>query len=168
MRRNQPVLSIRQVKMEDLPELVVIEQLCFLPDEAATKEAFEKRILTIPDSFFVAEKDGMIVGLVNGPVIDAPFITDDLFNETFSNPRSGGHQSILGIAVLPSYQKKGIASALLLHMENHAKEKKRESVTLTCKENLRSFYEKSGYINMGISTSVLGGAVWFNMVKPIL
>jgi ribosomal protein S18 acetylase RimI-like enzyme len=165
---KKTVFNIRQVKMEDLPELVFIEKLCFLPDEAATMEAFEKRILTIPDSFFVAEKDGVIVGLVNGPVIDTPFITDGLFKEISSNPKSGGHQSILGLAVAPSFQKKGIASALLLHMENDAKMKNRESITLTCKDDLLSFYGRFGYINKGISTSEHGGVQWFNMVKLLL
>lgn len=162
------MISIRHVKMEDLPELVVIEQLCFLPDEAATKEAFEKRILMIPDSFFVAENDGIIVGLVNGPVINTPFITDDLFKEIRSNPKIGGHQTILGLAVAPSFQKRGVASALLLHIEKEARDKKRESITLTCKEDLLLFYEKYGYINKGISTSEHGGVLWFNMVKPLL
>ena len=57
------MLKIRNVKMKDLPELVVIENLCFTKEEAATKEAFEKRIRLISDSFFVAEEDGLIAGL---------------------------------------------------------------------------------------------------------
>ena len=82
------MLKIRNVKMNDLPELVAIEHLCFTKEEAATKEAFEKRIQMIPDSFFVAEEDGVIVGLVNGPVIETAFITDDLFSDIKANPAS--------------------------------------------------------------------------------
>ena len=157
------ILKIRNVKMEDLPKLVVIENLCFTKEEAATKEAFEKRIQLISDSFFVAEEDGGIIGLVNGPVIETAFITDDLFSDIKENPASGGHQSILGIAVSPNYQKRGVGSALLAHLEKEARVNKRETITLTCKENLISFYENYGYLNCGVSNSSmveLFGTTW--------
>lgn len=161
------MLNIRNVKMDDLPEIVIIEHLCFPKEEAATKEAFEKRIRNIPDSFFVAEKDGVIVGFVNGPVIETPFITDDLFKEIKENPASGGHQSILGIAVTPHFQTRGVAAALLDHIEKVARVNHRETITLTCKEDLIRFYEKYDYINMGVSRSEHGGVTWYNMVKKL-
>ncbi|WCN39424.1 GNAT family N-acetyltransferase [Aneurinibacillus uraniidurans] len=161
------MLKIRNVKMEDLPELVAIEHLCFPKEEAATKKAFEKRIQFIPDSFFVAEEDGVLVGLINGPVIETAYITDDLFNDIKVNPASGGHQSILGLAVSPHFQKRGLASKLLNHFEKEASVKKRETVTLTCKENLIRFYENFGYLNKGISNSGHGGVIWYNMIKKL-
>ncbi|MED4224647.1 GNAT family N-acetyltransferase [Neobacillus cucumis] len=157
----------RNVKKEDLAALVNLEHRCFLKEEAATEEAFIKRIETISDSFFVAEEDGVIVGLVNGPVIESAYITDDLFHEIHANPAMGGHQSVLGLAVSPDYQKKGIASALLAHLEKVAKEKHRKTITLTCNQNLILFYEKHGFINQGISASLHGGFTWYNMVKPL-
>ncbi|MEH6996722.1 GNAT family N-acetyltransferase, partial [Neobacillus drentensis] len=69
------MLNIRNVTMKDLPDLVIIEQICFPIEEAATEEAFKKRIQLIPDSFFVAEECGVIIGLVNGPVINTEYIT---------------------------------------------------------------------------------------------
>jgi ribosomal protein S18 acetylase RimI-like enzyme len=161
------MLKIRNVKMEDLPELAVIEHLCFTKEEAATKEAFEQRIQSIPDSFFVAEENGVIVGLVNGPVIETVFITDDLFSRIRANPTSGGHQSILGLAVSPYFQKRGVASALLTHLEKEARANKRETMTLTCKENLIGFYENYGYLNCGVSRSEHGGVLWYNMSKEL-
>jgi ribosomal protein S18 acetylase RimI-like enzyme len=161
------LLKIRNVKTEDLPDLVMIEHLCFTKAEAATKEAFEKRIQFISDSFFVAEEEGMIVGLVNGPVIETEYITDDLFSHIKENPLKEGHQSILGIAVSPHSQKRGIASALLAHLEQEAKKNNRETITLTCKENLIRFYENHGYTNKGVSTSDHGGVIWYNMTKSL-
>jgi ribosomal protein S18 acetylase RimI-like enzyme len=159
------MLNIRHVKMEDLPEITIIESLCFPPEEAATEEAFEKRIELIPDSFFVAEWNGVIVGFVNGPVIETPFITDELFQDIKANPLSGGHQSVLGIAVTPHFQTRGVAAALLAHLEESAKLKNRKTITLTCKEDLIGFYEKFGYCNKGVSNSEHGGVTWYNMVK---
>ncbi|MBT2727315.1 GNAT family N-acetyltransferase [Bacillus sp. ISL-75] len=162
------MLKIRNVEIEDLPELVVIEQLCFTKEEAATKEAFEKRIQSISDTFFVAEEKDVIVGLVNGPVIDHAYITDDLFSDIRENPVSGGHQSILGLAVSPHFQKRGVASALLAHIEKDACSKKRETMTLTCKADLIHFYENHGYLNNGVSSSHHGGVIWYTMSKKLV
>ncbi|MBV7507661.1 GNAT family N-acetyltransferase [Bacillus sp. sid0103] len=161
------MIKIRNVKIDDLSQLVVIENLCFSREEAATEHAFEKRIELISDSFFVAEADGEIVGLVNGPVIDTAYITDDLFSLTKKNQDIGGHQSILGLAVSPLFQKHGVAAALLAHLEKEARTNKRETITLTCKKDLIRFYEKFGYHNKGVSSSKHGGVTWYNMCKTI-
>lgn len=161
------MLHIRNVKKEDLSELVVIENLCFLKDEAATEEAFQKRIQLIPDSFFVVEVDDVITGLINGPVIATKFISDDLFNNIQENPMFGGHQSILGLAVSPAFQNQGIASSLLTQLEKEAKAHKRESITLTCKDDLIHFYENHGFLNCGKSSSEHGNVTWYNMVKNL-
>ncbi len=161
------MLNIRNVEIEDLPNLIVIENLCFTPEEAATKEAFEKRIQTISDSFFVAEQEGVIVGLINGPIIETAHITDDLFHRIKENPTAGGHQSILGLAVSPHFQKRGVATALLAHLEKEARGKKRETITLTCRAELINFYAKHGFRNNGISSSQHGGVIWYNMSKHL-
>ena len=161
------MLKIRNAKIEDLPHLVAIEQLCFSENEAATKEAIEKRIELIPDSFYVAEDDGEIAGFVNGPVIKTTFITDDLFRDIKENPATGWHQSILGLAVSPHFQNRGVASRLLTHLEKDARVKKRETITLTCNENLIRFYERHGYINKGVSSSEHAGTTWYNMSKEL-
>lgn len=157
--------TIRNVKMDDLPELVIIENLCFSKEEAATEEALEKRIQLIPDSFFVAEVNGQLIGLVNGPVVHTKFITDDLFGKIKANPPVGGHQSILGLAVSPKFQKRGVATELLAHLETEAKQKQRETITLTCKEDFIRFYENLGYHNCGVSNSEHAEAIWYNMSK---
>lgn len=167
MQRVVFVFHIRKVQMEDLPQLVVIEQLCFSEEEAATKAAFAKRIQMIPDSFYVAEENGEIVGLINGPVIETAYITDDLFTHIKKNPATGGHQSILGLAVHPQFQKHGIAAKLLMRLEQEARQKHRETITLTCKENLIGYYEKHGYVNKGLSSSEHAGEKWYNMIKAL-
>jgi len=161
------MVQIRNVKTEDLADLVILENSCFLKAEAASEEAFKKRIEYIPDSFFVAVEEGVIVGLINGPVIEAACITDDLFSDIKTNSSTGGHQSVLGLAVSPEYQNRGIAGALLASLEKDAKDKHRETITLTCKKDLICFYEKHGYVNQGVSNSKHGGVTWYNMIKNL-
>ena len=153
--------------MKDLPQLLEIENQCFPKEEAATEDAFIRRIQQISDSFFVAVKEGKLVGLINGPVIADPYISDNLFAEIQSNPEIGGHQSVLGLAVHPGFQNRGIARALLTHLEESASKKKRKTVTLTCKDSLIGFYEALGYRNEGVSESEHGGVIWYNLTKQL-
>ena len=49
------------------------------------------------------------------------------------------------------------------HMINSAKKYNREGVVLTCKDKLIHYYEKFGFNNMGISESVHGNVIWYDM-----
>ncbi|MEG0283375.1 MAG: GNAT family N-acetyltransferase [Erysipelotrichales bacterium] len=159
------MIKIRNGKVEDLEELFIIENNCFPPSEAASREAMKQRLEIINDSFFVALENNKLVGLVNGPVINVPFISDDLFDEIIENPKTGGYQSILGLAVDPSVQRRGIAGQLLRHLEQEAIKAGRDGLSLTCKEKLIPYYESFGYKNEGVSESVHGGVTWYNMVN---
>ena len=159
------MIILRNVQATDLKDLLFIENEGFSKEEAATREAFVKRIQLIADTFIVAEKEGEIVGYINGPVMNQPYITDDLFEEIKENPKRGGYQSVLGLAVSKQARNQGIAKILIEKMEELVKENEREGITLTCKQELVSFYEKYGFVNHGISESQHGGVSWYNMVK---
>ncbi|SDN62061.1 Ribosomal protein S18 acetylase RimI [Fictibacillus solisalsi] len=159
------MIFLRKVLPTDLEQLLVIENEGFSREEAATKEALLERIQRIADTFIVAETKGKILGYINGPVINQPYITDDLFKEIKENPKNGGYQSILGLAVSKQARNQGIAKLLIEKMEELVKENEREGITLTCKPELVSFYEKLGFVNHGISESKHGGVSWYNMVK---
>ena len=159
------MISLREVRAKDLEQLLKIEDEGFSKEEAATKEAMVERVQLIADSFIVAEKEGEILGYINGPIIDQPYITDDLFETIEENPNKGGYQSILGVAVSKQARNQGIAKILFKRMEELVKENEREGITLTCKQELISFYEKLGFINHGLSESEHGGVSWYNLVK---
>lgn len=159
------MISLREVQEEDLEQLQLIENEGFSQDEAATKEAMEKRIQTIPDTFIVAEKGKEILGYINGPIISQPYITDDLFETINENPETGGYQSVLGVAVSKQARNQGIAKILIEKMEELVERNEREGITLTCKQELVSFYEKLGFVNHGLSESQHGGVSWYNLIK---
>lgn len=161
------MITLRHVQASDLEQLVRIEKECFPQEEAATEAAFAQRIQLIPDTFIVAENAGELWGYINGPVIARPYITDDLFEEIKANPKRGGFQSVLGLAVCNKARGQGIAKRLMEKWEERAQQNGREGITLTCKEDLVVFYEKLGFANCGRSASQHGGVVWYDMVKRI-
>ncbi|MBM7553912.1 GNAT family N-acetyltransferase [Thalassobacillus pellis] len=159
------MISLRNVQGADLEQLLLIEKEGFTFEEAATRETFLKRIQLIVDTFIVAERDGKILGYINGPVISQPYITDNLFTEIKENPKKGGYQSVLGLAVSKQARNQRIAKNLMEKMEELVKVNERKGITLTCKLELVSFYEQLRFENHGMSESTHGGVNWYNMIK---
>lgn len=156
--------EIRHVKQEDLEQVFQVEAVCFPAAEAASWESLEERIRTFPDSFLVAESEGIIVGFINGAVTDSKVIRDEMFEDSSLHKPDGRYQSIFGLDVRPEYQRQGIAADLMRHLIEEAKKQGRAGLILTCKERLIPFYEQFGYRSMGVSESVHGGAVWYDMI----
>lgn len=162
---------IRNVKLEDLDAVVQVEAECFPDLEAAGRESFKRRIETFPDSFFVAESfheagktEKTMIGFINGCVTDDRIICDTMFSDSACHNPAGAYQSIFGLDVLSLYRRQGVAKALMLHLIEDAGRRGRKGLILTCKERLIHYYEKFGYVNSGISASVHGGAVWYDMI----
>ena len=85
----------------------------------------------------------------------------------YENPNlhneKGNWQMIFGVNTLPEYRKRGYAEKLINELIFEAKSKGRKGVVLTCKDKLVSYYSKFGFENEGVSESVHGGAVWYEM-----
>jgi len=160
-------LKIRNAYQADLDAISNLESICFPPEEAATIESFKRRINTFPESFFVAEFDSAIVGVVNGCLTNSPVILDEMFHDDKAHIINGKNQAIFGLLVHPEYQRKGIAGELLNHIISVSKDRGKKAVILTCKEKLIHYYSKFGFENIGISGSTHGGAVWYDMVLKL-
>lgn len=157
-------IIIRQVMPEDLDAVARVEAICFPEAEAAPRASFSQRIRTFPESFLVAEKDGEIVGFINGCATDERTICDEMFEDAGYHKQDGAYQSIFGLDVAPEWQHRGLAGRLMESLIEDARKRGRRGLILTCKEHLIGFYERFGYRNMGISGSVHGGAVWYDMI----
>ena len=156
-------LVIRQASINDLERISQIEKICFPNAEAATKRSLEERIKAFKESFFVGEINGEIIGFINGAVIDSKTIFDELYENINRHNQNGKYQSVFGLDVIPEFRNRGIAESLMNHMINSAKKYNREGVVVTCKDKLIHYYEKFGFNNMGISESVHGNVIWYDM-----
>lgn len=157
-------LIIRQASIEDLEQLDEIEQICFPPKEAASCDTIESRLKVYGRSFQLAELDGKIIGFINGSIINDMVIHDEHYGDTSYHDVNGEYQSIFGLCMLPEYRKSGYASALVNALINTAADSGRKGLTLCCKEEKISYYEKLGFVNHGKSASDHGSAVWYNMI----
>ncbi|ADL52328.1 GNAT family N-acetyltransferase [Clostridium cellulovorans] len=157
-------IKIRRVSIEDLDDVAEVEARCFPEAEAAMKALFEQRIKTFPESFFVAEIDGKIIGFINGAIINETAIYDELFIDATLHVPDGDYQTIFGLDVIPEYCNQGIAAQLMNHMIEVSKLKVRKGVILTCKEKLIHYYSKFGFENKGVSKSEHGGSEWYDML----
>jgi ribosomal protein S18 acetylase RimI-like enzyme len=160
-------MIIRKIDPEDLDGVVKLENLCFPAAEAASREAFEYRIAAFPDSFYVAVENDKIIGMINGCVTNSPVISDDLFKPEGGHNPNGKNQAIFGLLVDPEYRKQGIAAALMRYLMDTARQAGREKMILTCKKHLIKYYEGFGFVNLGLSKSVHGGAVWYDMAADL-
>ena len=157
-------VQIRKARAEELDEIARVEAECFPAAEAAGRDAFRERLETFPDSFFVAESDGKIIGFINGCVTDERTIRDEMFEDSGLHRPDGAYQSVFGLDVAAQYRRRGIAAQLMNRLIEDAREKGRRGLILTCKERLIHYYEQFGYRNLGVSASVHGGAVWYDMI----
>jgi len=157
-------MNIRKASMADLEAVASMELLCFPKAEAATIESFEQRIAVFGDSFWLLEdENGRLIGMINGMVTDEPILRDEMFEDASLHNPKGAWQMIFGVETIPEYRNQGYAAMIMEKVIVDCKELGRKGLVLTCKDKLVHYYEKFGFVNEGISASVHGGAVWYDM-----
>jgi predicted N-acetyltransferase YhbS len=83
-------------------------------------------------------------------------------NAAFHNEQ-GAWQMIFGVNTLPEYRRQGLAGQVIRRVIADARAQGRKGCVLTCKEALLHYYETFGFVNEGVSESVHGGVVWYEM-----
>ena len=164
--REKAEYRIRTARPEDLEQITAVEEACFPAAEAAGREQFKERLAAYPESFLVAQlmKSDRIIGFINGAVTDERTISDEMFEDASLHNPAGAYQAVFGLDVAEEFRGQGIASDLMRALIEKAGHQGRAGLILTCKERLIGFYERQGYRLMGLSKSVHGGAVWYDMI----
>ena len=156
-------MMIRKATIGDLAAVTAVEAECFPAAEAADEKAFQGRLSSYPEHFWLLFDQEKMVGFVNGMVTDEPDLTDEMYEKADMHNPDGKWQMIFGVNTIPSYRRRGCAEKLLRQAIADAKEQGREGLVLTCKDKLVHYYAKFGFVNEGVSKSVHGGAVWYQM-----
>lgn len=157
-------MIFREAVIQDLAELSAIEAVCFPPNEAADRDTLERRLKTLMQHFIVLEDEKKkLMGFINGMVTEQPDLADEMYQDMTLHNEKGDWQMIFGLDILPAYRHRGYASWLLRRMIIQAKEQGRKGLVLTCKAHLMPFYQRFGFVNEGLSSSVHGHVTWYQM-----
>lgn len=156
-------MLIRTATMKDLEAVAAVEAECFPPAEAATKEAFAKRLEYYGNHFWLMYDGDKLISFVDGFVTDEADLTDEMYEKAELHNEHGAWQMIFGVNTVPSYRKRGCAGELLKRAIADAKAQGRKGLVLTCKDRMVPYYAGFGFIHEGVSESVHGNAVWNQM-----
>jgi GNAT superfamily N-acetyltransferase len=115
------------------------------------------------DHFWLLFDGDKMVGFVNGMVTDEPDLSDEMYDDASMHNPDGKWQMIFGVDTIPEYRRQGCAGKVLSRVIEDARKQGREGLVLTCKDKLIHYYAKFGFENEGLSKSVHGDAVWYQM-----
>lgn len=156
-------MEIRTATREDLEAVAAVERSCFPVAEAATEEQFAERLRYYGDHFWLLFLEGKLVSFVDGFVTDEKDLTDEMYERAELHDKTGAWQMIFGVNTMPEYRKKGYAELLLRRAIEDARKQGRKGLVLTCKKELVPYYGKLGFVDEGVSASVHGNVVWYQM-----
>jgi ribosomal protein S18 acetylase RimI-like enzyme len=162
-----PALAIRQVTPQDLDACYTVESICFPTEEAASHETIALRIDRFPQGFLVAQLDRLVIGHINSGATNQDDITDEEFKQLIGHEADGRNIVVFSLAVLPDYQRRGIAAALMEQFVARSRALGKERVLLLCKSELIRYYEKLGFRYVAQSLSSHGGATWHEMAYDL-
>ena len=157
--------EFRTIRREEAEEAARIEQICFPPHEACTREMMVDRVERAPEYLLAAldPDTGKIAGYISGICTEEEKFRDEFFfDATLHNPE-GNYIMILGVEVLPDYRGQGLARELMERYLRMQEEKGKAAVILTCLDEKVKMYEKMGFQDRGMSQSVWGNEQWHEM-----
>lgn len=149
--------------MEDIKALTNVELECFPLAEAATEKDFIERVKYYGNHFWLMFDRDKLITFVDGFVTDEKNLTDEMYEKANMHNEEGAWQMIFGVNTIPSYRKHGYAGKLIHCAIEDARRQGRKGLVLTCKDRLIPYYSKFGFKNEGISQSVHGNVVWYQM-----
>ncbi len=156
-------MLIRTATIDDLDAVTAVEAECFPPAEAATRSDFEHRLTHYSNHFWLMFDEDKLIAFVDGMVTDTADLTDDMYEDASLHKEDGAWQMIFGVNTIPEYRRHGCAGALIQQAISDARAQGRKGLVLTCKDKLIHYYAKFGFVNEGVSASVHGNVIWYQM-----
>lgn len=157
--------EFRQILPEEVEQAIMIEQTCFPPNEACSREQMEKRVFLASELFLVAvdRQTGKLAGFLNGIATNEGEFRDEFFTDASLHDPEGKTIILCGLDVLPEYRKQGLARELVHLYCRREEERGKRRLVLTCLASKVKMYRKFGFIDRGEANSSWGGEKWHEM-----
>ena len=159
--------TFRSILPDEADQAVLIEQICFPPNEACSERHMKERIAKAPELFLVAvdREAGLVAGFLNGLSTDEEIFRDEFFTDAELYDPEGKNVMLLGLDVLPQYRRQGLGTALVEEYARRERENGRQTLILTCLQDKVAMYQKMGFRDNGIANSTWGGEEWHEMTR---
>jgi len=150
---------IRNVRKNDINEIMNIENDSFVEGISESRDAFLNRINTFSDGFLVLEVDSEVLGYISSEIWEYfENIDEKMFNLNHDIKKvhniNGSELYISSIGVLKKHRKKGYGNLLFNELiERITKKYKISSMILTVSAKWNAaikLYEKNGFKKIGI------------------
>lgn len=157
--------EFRTIHQDECDQAIMIEQICFPPNEACSARNMRDRIIAAAEFFLVAidNNTGKIAGFLNGVATNEERLRDAFFTDASLHNPTGNVIMLTGLDVLPEYRGQGLARELVHRYQQKARLHGRRLLVLTCLPEKVEMYRKFGFIDCGISDSHWGGVQWHEM-----
>lgn len=155
-------IVFRQGRPQDAQAAAALEAICFPPNEACTPERMVQRIEKAGECFLAAERDGVLIGFINGIATEETHLRDEFFTDITLHDSRGSYVMILGVAVHPDFRRQGLACAM---MAEFSRMQEGKTLVLTCLEDKVTMYQKMGFRDLGWSASAWGAERWHEMIR---
>lgn len=165
---DDPLLErfeFRVIRPEEAQEAAEIEQVCFPPNEACSRQMMLLRVAAAADLFLVAadRNSGKLAGFLNGLATNESVFRDEFFTDAGLHDPDGHTIMLCGLDVLPEYRGQGLARTLVSCYCRRERNRGRKRLVLTCLEAKVDMYRRMGFRDLGVSASVWGGETWHDM-----
>ena len=123
----------------------------------------QERLNVYANHFLLLFEKNQLISFIDGFCTNQRDLTDEMYSDASMHDEDGDWQMIFGLNTLPDYQRQGYAAKIMCAMIDLARQENRKGLVLTCKDRLVPYYSKFGFKNEGVSSSVHGGVVWYQM-----
>lgn len=156
-------VEFRLLMADELEAAYQLELTCYIPEAAATLEAFRFRQMNFPDYFWSAWTEQRLVGLACAVRTSECACEENEVKGAHEAQRNGMNLCVLSVAVDPGYRLQRVGAALVKKLIEQATTDQLESIFLMCEAHLIPFYEQQGFSYIGLSSSKHGGIEWHEM-----
>ena len=138
-------ITIRQVTLSDLDEILAIEEANFSSEEAVSRQSLEECIRKTADTFLVARDENQLVGYVLGEAQSL-------------HPK---WIAIKSLTIHPDHRGQGLGTLFLATLKQVAVEGGVKCLRLTCPDDFLSYFEMNGFVEEEVPENHYGsGSGW--------